>query len=234
MAFKELDKPNPLVGLKLPGPETNIKYERQPLTVKQFNLLTAYLLTFERYENQRSQWTAYDRLMIYWTAVNTAFRQREMRRIRKWNLYLSERPAVIGLKARDTKNKEKGEVPIPRDLAAALKKYVAHLGDDDLVFPFPATSGSVVDMLRRDLEGAGVPWKYPGGEVVDFHALRHTAITWWLDVVGLKPKRVQILARLKTLRLVYNYSRNLRIGDFDWLNKGPKLVTGLNKLRRAA
>ncbi|HYO08830.1 MAG TPA: hypothetical protein VER17_07635 [Tepidisphaeraceae bacterium] len=35
---------------------------------------------------------------------------------------------------------------------------------------------------------------------------------------------MQVLARLKTLAMVQNYSRNLRIEDFGWLNSGPKLV----------
>ena len=57
-------------------------------------------------------------------------------------------------------------------------------------------------MFRRDLTEAGIPWDLPTGERVDFHTLRSTAITWWLDVDGLSQKRVQILARLKTLALV--------------------------------
>jgi integrase len=215
---------NPFLNMKAPGQYENVEYERQPLTVAQFQKLMKHLDTFERYRGQKSRWTAYDRKMIYWTAVRTAYRQSEMKALRRANLYLDEKPAVICLKARFTKNKTDGEVPIPADLAKALKKYVAGLEPNDRVFPFPRTSGSIVDMLRRDLTGAGVPWKLPTGEVVDYHTLRTTAITWWLDVDGLTPKRVQVLARLKTLALVQNYSRNLRIEDFGWLNKGPKLA----------
>lgn len=105
-----------------------------------------------------------------------------MMKLRRWNLYLDEKPAVIRLKPRDTKTKTRGEVPISRDLAAALKKYVADLEPDDGVFPFPETSGSIVDMLRKALDGAGIPWKLPSGEVVDFHTFRSTFITWALDV----------------------------------------------------
>ena len=117
-------------------------------------------------------------------------------------------------------------MPIPRDLADALKKYIAEPEPDDRVFPFPSTSGSIVDMLRRDLDGAGIPWSLPGGEIVDFHTFRSTAITWWLDVRGLKPKRVQVLARLKSISMLNNYSRNLRIEEFDWLDEGPNLMSG--------
>jgi integrase len=167
--------------------------------------------------------------MIYWTAVSTGYRVGEMRAMIRANFYLNERPPVICLKARHTKNKTNGEVGINGDLAAALKKYLAGLGPTDKVFPFPATCGSVVDMLRRDLDGAGVVWDLPTGEIVDYHTLRSTYITWLLEVYGLSPKRVQVLARLKTLSQVQNYSRNLRIEDFGWLSKGPKLVAQARK-----
>jgi integrase len=114
-----------------------------------------------------------------------------------------------------------------------LKKYVADLEPADKVFPFPGTSGSTVDMLRRDLDGAGISWKQPGGEIVDFHTLRSTAITWWLDEEGLRPERVQVLARLKSLAMVQNYSRNLRLDDFGWLDKGPKLAARPKRKRSA-
>jgi integrase len=111
-----------------------------------------------------------------------------------------------------------------RDLAVALKRYIVGFEPNDRVFPFPETSGSIVDMLRKDLDGADIPWRLPSGEVIDFHTFRSTFITWALDVYGLSPKRVQVLARLKTLAMVQNYSRNLRIEDFGWLKSGPKLV----------
>jgi integrase len=183
-----------------------------------------HLDTFERYFGQKAPWTAHERKLVYWTAVRTAYRQKELRALRVCNLYLDEQPPVVCMKARHTKNKTQGEVPIPDDLAVALRKHIAKLEPTDPVFKLPATSGSIVDMMRRDLDGAGIVWKLATGEIIDFHTLRATCITWWLDVDKLSPKRVQVLARLKTLALVYNYSRNLRIEDWAWLNQGPKLV----------
>jgi integrase len=215
---------NPFAHLKPPGQYSDPQYERQPLTVEQFQKLMVHMDTVTRYVQQKFRWTAADRKIIYWTAVKTAFRQSELRSLRKANFHLDETPAVVGLKARDAKNRTAGEVPIPRDLADALGAYMADLEPNDRVFPMPGTSGSIVDMMRRDMDGAGIPWKLTTGEIVDFHTLRSTAISWWLDVDKLSPKRVQTLARLKTLALVYNYSRKWRIGDHDWLEEGPKLV----------
>jgi integrase len=221
---KRLKADDPLLEMELPGQYSNVEYERQPLTVKQFQALTTYLNTFERYPNQKSRWSAKERQLIYWTAVKTGYRESELKKLRKWNLYLDGKPAVVGLKARHNKNKQKGEVPIPNDLAAALKKHIANLEPDDLVFRFPSTSGSVVDMLRKDLEGAGISWKLVSGELIDFHALRATAIVWWLTVDRRTPKEVQVLARLKSISMLDKYTRNFKLEDFRWLNRGPNLM----------
>ena len=217
-------KENPFQHIQAPGQYEDPEYERQPLTVEQFRKVMAHLDTFERYKYQKARWTAYDRKIIYWTAVRTALRENEMMKLVRGNFYFDESPAIVCLKARHAKNKTEGEIAIPSDLARALKVYMVDIEPNDRVFPFPETSGSIVDMLRRDLTEAGIEWKLPTGEVMDFHSLRSTCITWWLDEDGLKPKRVQVLARLKTLALVYNYSRNLRLDDFSWLDNGPKLV----------
>jgi hypothetical protein len=55
----------------------------------------------------------------------------------------------------------------------------------------------------------------------------------WLTIDGRTPKEVQVLARLKGLSMVQNYSRNFRLEDFDWLDKGPVLVPK-SKRRRSA
>jgi hypothetical protein len=48
-------------------------YERRPLTVEEFRKLLAYLDKTPRYPHQRFHWTAYDRKLLYWTAVKTGF-----------------------------------------------------------------------------------------------------------------------------------------------------------------
>jgi integrase len=226
---------NPLIDLKAPGQYEDPEVERRPMTVAEFRKLAAYLGTFELYKGQQARWTAYDRKMIYWTAVKTAYRKTELSKLRVANLHLDEKPPCISIKARHAKNKTAGDVPIPNDLAVALKKYVKdrQLEPHDKLFVFPLTSRGVLSMFRRDLKEAGIEATLPTGEVIDFHALRSTAITWWLDVDGLSAKRVQILARLKTLGLVAKYSRNYRIADFGWLNKGPQLVTKKKARKKA-
>jgi integrase len=217
---------NPVADLKPPGQYADPTIERVPLTVIQFQKLVKYLRGFDRYPRQIARWTAYERLLIYWTAVRTAFRLNELRSLRVRNLLRDAKPIQIVIPPGVAKNRIRRSVPIPTDLATALRAYVSGLDGDDRIFPFPTSNHSVLEMFRRDLDGAGIRWNFgdDSPETIDFHTLRSTAITWWLDVDGLTPKRVQILAGLKTLSLVAAYSRNLRLDEFGWLNKGPKLV----------
>lgn len=217
---------NPLTDLQPPSQYANPTVERVPLSVDQFQKLMAYLDTFERYPHQFARWIASDRKLLYWTAVKTAFRQNELRSLRVRNILFDTKPVLITIKAGDAKNRTKGAVAIPDDLADELRKYVEGRDDFDPLFPFPSTNHGICDMFRRDLTGAEIKWDFgkENPETIDFHTLRSTAITWWLDEDGLNPKRVQVLARLKTLALVAAYSRNMRLEDFSWLNNGPKLM----------
>lgn len=223
---------NPLSDMPVPGMYEDPVIERIPLTVQEVQKLMDYLDTFETYPHQISRWTASHRKLLYWTAIKTGFRKSELASLKKSNLHLREEPPKVSIKARSAKNKTAGEVPIPADLAAALAKHAKTLEPNDKLFNFPSGSGSVVEMFRKDLTGAGIPWRLDDCEVRDFHTLRATAICFWLDVDGLKQKRVQILARLKVGSVLEKYSRNLRLQDFGWLNKGPKLVNAAKAKRQ--
>lgn len=218
-------KSDPMKGVIKPSGQKSVSYERRPLTVAEFQKIMAYMDTFERYPDQEAEWSAHDRKMIYWTAVSTGYRLNELRTMRRANLFLDEKPATIDIKAKNAKNRTEGSVPIPSDLAASLRDYTSCMHPASAVFPLPSGRKTVSRYFKLDLDGAGINRIWETGEVVDFHALRTTAISWWLDVYGLSQKRVQILARLKTLRLVEQYSRKLRLSsDTSWLDAAPSLI----------
>src|SRR5439155_14608690 len=100
---------NGVADLKPPGQYEAPEVERVPLTVKQFRQLIKYLGTVERYKNQHTRWTAYDRKMIYWTAVRTAFRKSELISLLVRNLHFDTKPPCISIRAKDAKNKTAGE-----------------------------------------------------------------------------------------------------------------------------
>ena len=45
-------------------------------------------------------------------------------------------------------------------------------------------------------------------------------------------KKVQILARLTTLRLVENYTRGAKLENYNWLERSPNLCPALNNQER--
>jgi hypothetical protein len=60
--------------------------------------------------------------------------------------------------------------PLPDDLAADLKPYVATLAAGSAIFPLPVERGA--EMLRVDLKRAGIRYRDASGLVFDFHSLR--------------------------------------------------------------
>lgn len=214
---------NPMLDTPLPSAEADTQHNRRPLTLEEFRKLAAHLKTFGRHHQQKARWTALDRRLIYWTAVKTALRLEAMRALTVDDLRLEGSPATIRSWAKHQKNKTEHEVPIPPDLAQALKTYTRRKLPTAKVFPFPRSAEAGTLTLRRDLDAAGVDWSRNPHETVDFHTLRSTAITWWLVHDRLDQLTVARLANLKTLRLVQKYSQNFRMENFAWLNQTPSV-----------
>lgn len=217
---------DPLVLVKPPKQDDEGTRRRRPLTVEEFNALFAHLDALEakggRYPRQQAAWTAGDRKLIYWIAAFTSYRQSAIRSLCRYQFHLEERPASIELREADAKSGRATEVAIPDALADALAKFVAELHPASPVFTMPNPK-SIVAMLYKDLKGAGIDPKPATGEVLDFHGLRSTAITWMLHHAGMSVKEVQEVAQLSSSKLVERYTRGFRIASTDWVKRMPKL-----------
>lgn len=76
--------------------------------------------------------------------------------------------------------------------------------------------------LARWIRDGDGPRHFQLGGVIRIE--RDELVRWWLDHYGLSPKRVQILARLKTLSLVERYSKRLKLAsDVSWLGMAPTM-----------
>src|SRR5262249_53376733 len=93
----------------------------------------------------------------------------------------------------------------PRDLADDLAAYVATLEPGAPVFPLPRR-GRGAEMLRVDLDAAGIPYRDAAGLVFDFHSLRCETATL-ADQAGGSPRVVQKMMRHSTLELTGRYTR---------------------------
>jgi len=116
-----------------------------------------------------------DRCLIYRVAIETGLRAGEIRALTWGRVTFGDEPSIRA-DAAYTKSKRDDICPISPDLAADLAKLKLANGgsEDDLVFPnFPSRPS---DIFKRDLKRAGIP-VVRDGRRLDFHALRHTAIT---------------------------------------------------------
>src|SRR5262249_32276301 len=83
--------------------------------------------------------------------------------------------------------------PLPRDVAQAVRRFIEGRPRDRVLFP-GGWSAVGADVLRADLAAAGIPFVTEGGQVYDFHALRHQFITD-LAGTGVHPKDARVRAR---------------------------------------
>ncbi len=150
------------------------------------------------------------RALCYRLASATGLRFSEIKSITPGS-FDWEAPSVT-VAAAYTKNGDPATLPLPRDLADDLAAYVATLEPGTPVFPLPSR-GRGAEMLRVDLEAAGIPYRDAAGLVFDFHSLRCETATL-ADQAGVSPRVVQRLMRHSTLELTGRYTKP-RAVDID-------------------
>jgi integrase len=206
---------DPLEKIVKPAPTPG--YDRRPLELDEGRRLLAYLATPAADEGfaPKSYYRRYGRRLVYWTALKTGFRCRELASLTRNRFNLGAKRPYIEIPGRDAKNKQMAGVPIPRELAEALGEHIRLMAPAAKVFRIPIGHGPK-RWLHRDLSGAGLGKILKDDMETDFHSLRATAIVWWLEVDGFSPLRVKELARFKTLAMVQKYVRGFRSSESDY------------------
>lgn len=160
-----------------------------------------------------------DRRMLYRVALATGYRAAEL--------------AAAVLPAEFTKNRQPAVQPLPADLAADLRTYLRR--PDGRAPVWPGTwAEKAADMLRADLDVAGLPFAVDGPEgpeVRDFHCLRNTYISNVLRA-GADLKQAMTLARHSDPRLTTARYARTRLHDLGAVvNKLPAPPTDPVPLR---
>ena len=150
-----------------------------------------------------------DRAMLYRLATGTGLRANELRSLTPEAFKLSATPPTVTVAAGYSKRRRRDMQPMRTDLAEMLQAYLADRPQGEPVFSIPDKPGK---MLRADLKVAGIPYRNTAGQVIDFHALRHTFIT---NVVksGASVKVCQELARHSDPKLTMNVYTHLSVYD---------------------
>ena len=113
--------------------------------------------------------TGPDRAILYALALGTGFRAKELRTLtpERFNLD-SANPSVLG-KSCYTKNGREAVQPLSQSLADRLRPWLAGKAPGRSVFE--GMTERTAEMLRVDLEAAGIPYETDSG-FADFHSLR--------------------------------------------------------------
>jgi integrase len=163
-----------------------------------------------------------DRLVLYTLAANTGFRANELASLTPGSFALTGRTATVTVAAGYSKHRREDVQPLRPDVAEMMRQYLAGRPAGSPVWPGNWT-GSSAQMVRRDLEAAGLPYRDEAGKVFDFHSLRVQFVTA-LARNGVHPKEAQTLARHGSITLTMDHYTDLGLSDLSGaLDKMPRL-----------
>ncbi|HWL95519.1 MAG TPA: tyrosine-type recombinase/integrase [Phycisphaerae bacterium] len=120
--------------------------------------------------------TGDDRAMLYRVAVGTGFRAAELFSLTPESFDLASNPPTVAVEAAYSKRRRRDEQPIRPDLADRLAPWLRQRAAGEAVWPITCAR-KTAEMIRADLEAAGVAYADDAGRVLDFHALRHTYVS---------------------------------------------------------
>ncbi len=151
------------------------------------------------------------RALCYRLAVATGLRYSEIASITPQSFAWNARPVTVCVPAAYTKNGQTATLPLPDDLVRDLADHARATTQEEPLFPLPFEKGA--EMLRTDLEAAGIPYCDGSGQFLDFHSLRCQTATL-ADAAGVSPRVVQKLMRHSSLELTGRYTRP-RVVDIE-------------------
>ncbi len=161
--------------------------------------------------------------MLYVVATYTGLRAQELASLVGASFDFSPSGGVVTVKAAYSKRRREDRRPLPITLAKVLQSWMTEksIGPGDHLWPGRWYERGA-EMIRADLEAAGIAYKDADGHVYDFHALRHQYITD-LYRSGAHPKTVQELARHSSVTLSLDRYTHAGAADMAgcWRNFRP-------------
>jgi integrase len=164
---------NPAAHLSGGNVRTDRRHDRQTLSVEQ---LTAILEAARVSDRTFRGLNGTDRRALYLTAMSTGFRADELATLTPESFDLDADPPTATVASAYTKNRQTAVQPLPADVAVVLRGHLNGKQAGARLWPGNwADDGA--EMLRIDLEPAGVPYVIDGPDgplYADLHALRHS------------------------------------------------------------
>jgi integrase len=178
--------------------QTEFEKQRRALTADEVRRLLEATQNGIRHHKMQP----YARYLLYRLALETGLRMGEIRSLTVSSFDFRAKPPTVHVEPADTKGKEPADMILSPGTAQALQEHLQGKEPQDRAFRMPP-SRHTVDMLKKDLEAAGVPYSLNGKDA-DCHSLRHTFITN-LCLAGVHPAVAQKLARHSSITLTMKY-----------------------------
>ncbi len=196
---------SPVRGLRQLNDKTDSRRKRRAATPEELRKILA--MTTEAPESFGM--SGPERALLYRFCAETGLRKNEVRNLTAGDFDLGG--LTVTVPAGYSKHRETDIVPLREDLAEALRRHLSGRLPQGKAFGgrYRKMTDKTAVMFREDLRAAGVPYQDDRGQILDFHALRHTFIT------GLShaPSRVaQSLARHKSSAMTDRYT-HVRLND---------------------
>ena len=205
---------SPLEHLEPIKGKIDIRHARQALEPDQVRLL----LETTRTQPERFGMIGPARAVLYQLAVETGLRANELRSLKKSSFDFDN--GIVTVEANHTKNKKKAVLPIRKDTATMLEKFLSKQTLKSSAFKVPQKTAN---MLKEDLAAAQISYVDENGKYADFHSLRHTTGSW-LAACGVHPKIAQAIMRHRDINLTMSrYTHILKGQELEAINKLPDL-----------
>jgi hypothetical protein len=192
--------------------DTDRRHDRRELTADELQRLLGAVMAGERVTYGLS---GRDRCVLYALAAGTGLRAAALASLTPENFDLNNQVPTVTVAAKFNKNRKPKVQPLPPELVAMLRDFLLEKPANKLLWGGNwAKKGRSADMLKIDLEAAGIPYVVQGPDgplYADFHALRHSFLTL-LGKGGVDLHTVQELAGHSTPILTMRYSHR-RLAD---------------------
>jgi integrase len=217
---------NPFRHIEAENTTTDRRHDRRELEADE---LRRVLQTTRNSNRSFRGLSGLDRFHLYATACGTGFRASALASLTPESFDLAGDLPTVTLSARHAKNKKTKVQPLPPDLAELLREYLADKPAGQPVWGGTwARDHRGAEMLRGDLEAAGIPYvvEGPDGPLhADFHALRHSYLTLG-GRAGIDLRTLQELAGHSTPVLTARYSHRRLYDLAGAVEKLPSILPG--------
>ena len=167
---------------------------------------------------ERFGMTGYERATLYRFAAYTGLRANEIRSLTASSFDLDS--CSVKVKAAYSKRRREDTLPLRKDTTEAMRDFLRPKTPNARAFDLPSKY-RMADMLRADLESAGIDWQDDGDGVIDFHSLRHCTASL-LAASGVNPKTAQAIMRHSDINLTMSrYSHVFRGAESEAVESLP-------------